>query len=29
MLYLLLRPGVSRPTGWRRLEEAAAECGWE
>ena len=23
MLYLLLRPGVSRPTGWRRLEEAA------
>lgn len=29
MLYLLLRPGVARPTGWRRLEEAAAECGWE
>lgn len=29
MLYLLLRPGVSRPTDWRRLEEAAAECGWE
>ena len=22
MLYLLLRPGVERPTGWRRLEDA-------
>ncbi len=29
MLYLLLRPGLEQPTGWRRLEDAVAECGWE